>query len=99
VIYKDGIEVNSGGCASGIPIKINVDELTVGNYNYTIVVSDAFNNTAIDTVFIEVTSSEVIPLVIAGYPWIILIFFLSLAIAICTLIKKRKITTKIKNLI
>ncbi len=61
VIYKDSIEVNSGGCASGIPIKINVDGLAVGTYNYTIVVSDAFNNTAIDTVFVKVTSSEVIP--------------------------------------
>ncbi len=94
IINRDGVEVNSGSWISGVSIIINVDGLTVGSYNYTINVSDAFNNTAIDTVLVNVTSSEVIPPVIAGYPWIVLIFSLCFAISIVILIIKRKITGK-----
>jgi len=94
VIYKDGIEINSSVWTSSILIKINVDGLTVGSYNYTIVVSDAFNNTATDTVLVNVTSPEVIPPVIAGYPRIVLIFSLCFAISIVILIIRRKITGK-----
>ncbi|KKN08829.1 hypothetical protein LCGC14_1052760 [marine sediment metagenome] len=94
IIYKDGFEVDSGSWTSSVPITINVDGLTVGSYNYTIVVSDAFNNTAINTVFVKVTSSEVIPPEIAGYPWLVLSLFLAFPIMIVILVLKRKITIK-----
>jgi len=94
LIYKDGFEVDSGGWTSDTPIKINVDGLAVGTYNYTIVVSDMFNNTVIDTVFVNVTSSEVIPTEIAGYPWITLIFSFITAVTIVILVLKRKLNTK-----
>jgi len=94
IIYKDGVEVDSGSWTSSVPITINVDGLTVGSYNYTIVVSDAFNNTAINTVFVKVTSSEVIPPEIAGYPWLVLSLFLAFPIMIVILVLKRKITIK-----
>jgi hypothetical protein len=94
VIYKDGFEVNSDAWTSGTPIKINVDGLAIGSYNYTIVVSDTFNNTVIDTVFVNVTSSEVILTAIAGYPWITLIFSFITAVTIVILVLKRKLNTK-----
>ena len=94
IIYREGVEVDSGSWTSGVAITINVDGLTVGSYNYTIKVTDAFSNTATDTVLVNVTSSEVIPPLIAGYPWIVLIFSLYFAISIFILIIKRKITPK-----
>lgn len=94
VIYKDSVEINSGSWTSGVPIDINVDGLAVGTYNYTISVTDVFNNAAIDTLLVNVRSPEVIPPVIAGYPWIMLIFSLCFAISIVILIIKRKITKK-----
>jgi parallel beta-helix repeat protein len=94
IIYREGVEVDSGSWTSGVAITINVDGLTVGSYNYTIKVTDAFNNTATDTVLVDVTSSEVIPPEIAGYSWIVLIFSLYFAISIVILIIKRKITPK-----
>ncbi|UZE93248.1 MAG: right-handed parallel beta-helix repeat-containing protein [Candidatus Nealsonbacteria bacterium] len=53
-IYKNGSEIESGTWESGMAVTINVDGLAVGSYNYTIVVTDAFDNAASDTVWVTV---------------------------------------------
>ncbi|XOA42827.1 MAG: NosD domain-containing protein [Candidatus Nealsonbacteria bacterium] len=60
IIYRDGLEIDSGTWTSGVAITINVDGLAVGSYNYTIVVTDAFDNAAFDTVWVTV-ESDIIP--------------------------------------
>jgi len=54
VIYMNEIETDSGSWTSGVPITINVDGLAIGSYNYTIVVSDVYDNSATDTVIVIV---------------------------------------------
>jgi len=58
VIYKDDIEIYFSAWASGVPITINVDGLSVGSYNYTIIVYDEFDNFAQDTVIVTVQSQD-----------------------------------------
>ncbi|XOB40764.1 MAG: PKD domain-containing protein [Candidatus Nealsonbacteria bacterium] len=60
IIYRDGLEIDSGTWTSGVAITINVDGLTVGSYNYTIVVTDAFGNMVSDTVWVTV-EDDIIP--------------------------------------
>jgi len=91
IISREGVEIDSGSWTSGVAITINVDGLTAGSFIYTIEVTDAFNNTATDTVLVTVTS---IPPLIAGYSWIVLIFSIYFSISIVILIIKRKITSK-----
>jgi hypothetical protein len=57
IIYREGVEVDSGSWTSDVAITINVDGLTVGSYNYTIKVTDEFSNTATDTVLVNVNST------------------------------------------
>jgi hypothetical protein len=53
VIYRDGISVDSGTWTNiSEPISISVDGLTLGLYNYTIVVTDSDTNTANDTILV-----------------------------------------------
>ncbi|MHA2277543.1 MAG: hypothetical protein ACXAC2_17325, partial [Candidatus Kariarchaeaceae archaeon] len=53
-IYQDGIAIDSGSWSSGIPITINIDGLTLGVYNYTIVVTDSTSNSETDLVWVSV---------------------------------------------
>jgi len=57
-IYKDNIEIYSGAWASGVPITINIDGLSIGSYNYTIIVYDEFDNFAQDTVIVTVQGQD-----------------------------------------
>ena len=54
-LFKDGLLIDSGDW-DGSPIIVNVDSLSVGVYNYTLVVYDAFNNSNSDTLLVTVTS-------------------------------------------
>lgn len=55
-ILKDGIEVKSGAWNSSLEtISISVDDLAPGSYNYTIIVTDEGDNTALDTVDVIVS--------------------------------------------
>ncbi len=40
IITKDGVEVDSGAWSSNTPITIDVDDLSIGTYIYTLVVND-----------------------------------------------------------
>ena len=44
VIYQDGSNVETGQWISDSPIIINIDSLTLGAYNFTLVVYDSFGN-------------------------------------------------------
>ena len=59
IINEDGLEVDTGIWNSTTPIAINVDDLSVGTYVYSIVVMDLAGNIAEDTV--TVTVNAVIP--------------------------------------
>ena len=55
-IYRDGTRIINGTWNTNVSITINVDGHTTGFYNYTIVVYDLYNNTATETVIVEVTN-------------------------------------------
>ncbi len=54
VVYQNGTRITNGTWTSGDPIVINIDGLSVGSYNYTIVVQDQYGNTITDTVIVTV---------------------------------------------
>ncbi|MHA1927443.1 MAG: DUF7948 domain-containing protein [Candidatus Thorarchaeota archaeon] len=54
-IFRNGTSIDSGSW-SGSVITIDVDGLSTGTYNYTIVVTDSSGNTASDTVTVIVTA-------------------------------------------
>jgi len=92
IIYKDSVEIASGTWTSGVPITISIDGLSPGEYNYTIVVYDEFDNLAQDTVIVTVTAAvtggdAINPLVI---PLAIIIPVASVAIIAVIVIRKRK---------
>nr|MDO8109027.1 hypothetical protein [Candidatus Sigynarchaeota archaeon] len=53
-IYENGTIVANGTWTSGTPTEILLDGMPVGLYNYTIVLDDGFNGTAIDEVLVTV---------------------------------------------
>ena len=53
-IYQNDVIIDSNNWDSGSVISISVDNLPVGSYNYTIVVSDKSENTATNSVFVTV---------------------------------------------
>ena len=55
-IYRDDIPIDNGTWTSGIPINISVDGLPIGDYVYTIEVSDIIGNNASDSVNVLVSS-------------------------------------------
>jgi hypothetical protein len=59
-LFKDGVSIQNGTWTSGANIIINVDGLTPGVYNYTIVVKDGVLGNLSDTVFVTVTSPNLI---------------------------------------
>ncbi|MHA2029611.1 MAG: beta strand repeat-containing protein, partial [Candidatus Kariarchaeaceae archaeon] len=66
-VCKDGIQIADTSWSSGVPIKIDVDGLSLGTYNYTIIIEDASNNQIIHTVMVEVADSSA-PVVITAPP-------------------------------
>lgn len=53
-VYKDGVVVQSGNW-TGQPVTADVDGLSLGTYNYTILVFDQSGNTVTDTVIVTVS--------------------------------------------
>ncbi|MHA2100122.1 MAG: hypothetical protein ACW99A_15715, partial [Candidatus Kariarchaeaceae archaeon] len=60
-IYKDGVSFDSGTWSSGSPITSDVDGLTTGIYNFTIVISDTSSNSNNDTIFVTVNTDTTAP--------------------------------------
>ena len=54
-IYQNGSKVSTGSWTSGVDIKLNVDGLAIGTYNYTISVSDSAGQTAESTIWVTVS--------------------------------------------
>jgi large repetitive protein len=53
-IFRNGSQIRMGTWDSGIQIIQNIDGLTLGNYNFTIIVYDSEGNKATNTVFVTV---------------------------------------------
>jgi hypothetical protein len=59
IVYRGGIEVDTGSWSS--TIEVDVDGLGVGSYNYEIVVADEAGNTASDQVVVTVEAAPTTP--------------------------------------
>lgn len=58
IILNNSIQFTSGSWSDNSPITINVDGLSFGTYNFTIVVYDSLGNFRADTVIVIVTEIE-----------------------------------------
>jgi hypothetical protein len=56
-IYRNGAQVANGTWIPGSPIVVDIDNLAVGIYNYTIVITDAFGHAIADTVLVTVADT------------------------------------------
>ncbi len=54
VIYRNGTELASGTWASGVAINQSIEGLAIGLHNFTIVASDGYNGSVVDTVMVHV---------------------------------------------
>jgi len=59
VIYRNGTELVNQSWTSGVPITINIDGLSIGIYNYTIIISDEMGEIVSDEVIVIVTQPSV----------------------------------------
>jgi parallel beta-helix repeat protein len=57
-IYRNGNEFSTNTWMDGVKIELNVDGLTVGTYNYTIIAFDEDSQFFTDTVWVTVTPRE-----------------------------------------
>ena len=57
IIKLDGVEVESGGWTSDLTITIEIDGLSVGEYEYTIIIDDGNGETIEDSVIVTVASA------------------------------------------
>ncbi|MFQ5980677.1 MAG: beta strand repeat-containing protein [Candidatus Heimdallarchaeota archaeon] len=64
-ILQNGSEVANGSWTSGAFISYNLEGLVVGEYNFTILVMDAFSNSVTDT--LNITVQDTTPPVIASF--------------------------------
>ncbi|MCE7737489.1 MAG: hypothetical protein GPJ54_21545 [Candidatus Heimdallarchaeota archaeon] len=65
MIYRNNSNIFSGGWLSGFPITIGIDNLSVGAYNYTILVNDESANSDSNTTFVTV-EDNVTPTLVSG---------------------------------
>lgn len=56
-IYQDGVIVDNGSWSSGTPIEYPLDDLTINNYNFTIVATDKFGHESADIVLVQVVAT------------------------------------------
>ncbi|MHA2277557.1 MAG: LamG-like jellyroll fold domain-containing protein, partial [Candidatus Kariarchaeaceae archaeon] len=54
VIYRNESQVDTGSWSNGADITINIDGLSKGVYNFTIVITDLSNNQAFDTAIVTI---------------------------------------------
>ncbi len=62
-VYRDDILVSSSSWSSGIGITYNVDGLSEGTYNFTIVLTDADDLSVSDIVWVTVTHAFITPII------------------------------------
>jgi len=88
VVYRNGTQVVSDSW-NGTSITVEVDNLTMGVYNYTIVVYDAMGNYTSDTVYINVQSSTTL---LFGFELSLVLGMLSVfgVIVVVVILKHRK---------
>jgi len=89
-VMKDGIQVITDSWSSGDSIIIDVDGLYSGNYNYTIIIRDTYNNIATDIVFVSVTEPVEPSGEISGYSGLIIILILAGMSVVVVSIKRQK---------
>lgn len=58
-IYQNGSVVSSGGWTSGTPIVIGLSSLSIGVYNYSILITDAGGNVITHSAYITIRSTSV----------------------------------------
>jgi hypothetical protein len=56
-IHKESIQITTGAFSPATPILHSIDDLTIGTYNFTLLVIDNFGNTAHDSVIVRVVSN------------------------------------------
>ncbi len=92
-IMKDGNQTITDSWSSGDSFIVDVDGLSSGNYNYTIIIWDTYDNIAFDTVIVSVTEPEEPPEPteeISGYPGLIVILILAgMSVAIVSVKRKK----------
>ncbi|MHA2170655.1 MAG: hypothetical protein ACXAB7_12245 [Candidatus Kariarchaeaceae archaeon] len=66
IVYQNGTVNATGIWNSGIPFSINIDGLTLGVYNFTIVANDTSNNPVTDEVIVFVIDTTS-PVITHGY--------------------------------
>ncbi|OLS29050.1 MAG: hypothetical protein HeimC2_02450 [Candidatus Heimdallarchaeota archaeon LC_2] len=59
IILKNDKQSTPNVWLNGFPISLNLDDLTVGNYNFTIIIFDESDNSSTHTVLVRVKDSEV----------------------------------------
>jgi parallel beta-helix repeat protein len=90
LIYREGVEVQGGSWVSGTAIIIDVGGLPVGEYNYTIVVTDGSGNEAIDTVFVTVDEA----IIVSEFSYGSLVLLIGLVVPV-VIIRKKKVMIKL----
>ncbi|MHA2170656.1 MAG: hypothetical protein ACXAB7_12250, partial [Candidatus Kariarchaeaceae archaeon] len=58
IVYQNGTVNATGIWNSGIPFSINIDGLSLGVYNFTIVANDTSNNPVTDLIYVFVTDTQ-----------------------------------------
>ncbi len=62
-VYRNGVQITSGTWTSGTPIKINIDGLPAGTYNFTIAVQDGLGGTTRDSLAVIVHELNIAPVI------------------------------------
>lgn len=57
-VFRNGTSVQAGSWVSGVPFSIDVDGLTPGVYNYTIIASNGLGNSSSDLVWVTVRAGS-----------------------------------------
>ena len=92
VVYLNGSIVNSGAWTPGMPITMNIDGLSVGSYNFTIVVDDDLGGTARDEVIAIVKGTSTLPEFLLNMSLAFIIIAAIIAIIALAVVQKRRIT-------
>ncbi|MHA1974173.1 MAG: COG1470 family protein [Candidatus Hodarchaeales archaeon] len=61
IIYKNGVSISTGNWLDGQKYHITINTFSMGTYNITAVFRDQIGNTKVDTVWVEITTSDSSP--------------------------------------
>lgn len=90
-IMKEGVEIVSDTWSSGDSLIVDVDGLSSGDYNYTIIIWDNYDNVVTDTVIVSVSKHRESPKDINGYSGLLIILSVAGISVVVISIKRRKI--------